>query len=84
MDSQVANSICENIDWVLPNHDSFTIHPNDATNVRDIYTTFMYNVWNKRKKILKDYFESIGIKEMYKEKENEHEIITGFSPYCLK
>ena len=23
LDSQVANKICENIDFVLPNHDSF-------------------------------------------------------------
>ena len=25
LDSQVANRICENIDFVLPNHDSFDI-----------------------------------------------------------
>lgn len=55
-----------------------------------MYTAFMYNIWMKRKRILKDYFTSIGIIETYEEQEDQEypqEIaiaMTGFSPYCLK
>ena len=83
LDSQVANRICENIDWVLPNHDSFTIHPNDAYDVRKIYTTSMHNIYSKRRRILKDYLESIGIDKEYEEMKHGNTILE-FSPYCLK
>ena len=83
LDSQVANRICENIDWVLPNHDSFTIHPNDAYDVRKLYTTSMYNIYSNRRRILKDYLESIGIDKEYEEMKHGNTILE-FSPYCLK
>lgn len=82
LDSQVADFICNNVNWVLPNHDSFTIHPNDAMEVRQIYTNKMLEIYKNRKKILKDYFNSIGIEKEYKDK-NEEEI-TSFLPWCLK
>lgn len=85
LDSQICNIICENINWVLPNHDAWTIHPNQAEEVREIYTNFMYNLWKNRKKILNDYFQSIGITKEYEEKQYEElDSITSFSPYCLK
>ena len=83
LDSQVANLISEKIDWVLPNHDSFNIHPNDGYDVRKLYTNAMYSIYTKRRKILKDYFDSIGIHKEYKEMEHNN-VIMEFSPYCLK
>ena len=83
LDSQIANKVCENIDFVLPNHDSFTIHPNDGYDVRKLYTNALYSIYTKRRKILKDYFDSIGIHKEYKEMEHNN-VIMEFSPYCLK
>ena len=80
LDSQVANYICNNTDWVLPNHDSFTVHPNDASHVRKLYTDMMMEIYKNRKKILKDYLNSIGIDKDYKDK-NEEEI-TSFRKDC--
>lgn len=82
LDSQVADCICKNVRWVLPNHDSFTVHPNDAMEVRQIYTGEMSKIYKNRKKILKDYFTSIGIDKEYKDKDTEE--ITAFLPWCLK
>ena len=83
LDSQVANRICEKINWVIPLHDAFTIHPNDGYDVRKIYTTCMHNIYTNRKEILKKYFKSIGINEEYKEMVHDN-VIKEFSPYCLK
>ena len=83
LDSQIANEICSKINWLLPNHDSFTISPNDAKDVRHIYTNAMLQIYKNRKQILKDYFTSIGIIEEYQEQECD-KLITEFSPYCLK
>ena len=35
LDSQIADKICDAVRWVLPNHDSFTLSPNDAKEVRE-------------------------------------------------
>ena len=83
LDSQVANTICKHTDWVLPNHDSFNIHPNDGYDVRKLYTDAMYRIYTYRHKILKDYFESIGIEGEYEEMKHNNAILE-FSPYCLK
>ena len=83
LDSQVANEICNKIQWVIPNHDAFTIHPNNAKDVRHIYTNAMLQIYKNRKQILKDYFTSIGITEEYEE-QHHNEVIKEFSPYCLK
>lgn len=82
IDSQVANNICKEIDWIIPNHDSFTIHPNEANHVRQIYINNMEEIYKNRKQILKDYFQSIGIMEEYPEKCSEE--IDHFELYCLK
>lgn len=82
LDSQVCNHICEKIDWILPNHDSFTIHPNDASKVRSIYVNDMVKIYRQRKEILNTYFKCIGINSEYSEKDNTE--IDQFSPYCLK
>ena len=82
LDSRIADTICAEMDWVLPNHDAFTVHPNDASKVREIYTRELYKVYKERRKILFNYFTSIGIKDMYPDV-GEYEV-EGFSPYCLK
>lgn len=82
LDSRIADTICNEMDWVLPNHDAFTVHPNDASKVREIYTRELYKVYKERRKILFNYFSSIGIKEMYPDV-GEYEV-ESFSPYCLK
>lgn len=82
LDSRIADTICNEMDWVLPNHDAFTVHPNDASKVRQIYTRELYKVYKERRKILFNYFTSIGIKDMYPDVGNCE--VEGFSPYCLK
>ena len=83
LDSQIANKVCLDIDWVISNHDSWTIHPNDAYAVRKSYTDSMYCIYENRHQILEDYFKSIGINEKYEEMKHDN-VITEFSPYCLK
>lgn len=82
LDSQIANYLCENLDWVLPNHDAFTIHPNSAYQCRKLYTDKLYEIYKHRKEILHDYLISIGISKEYQEKETEE--VKEFLPYCLK
>jgi hypothetical protein len=82
LDSRIADTICAEMDWVLPNHDAFTVHPNDASKVREIYTRELYKVYKERRKILFNYFSSIGIKDMYPDVGDCE--VEGFSPYCLK
>ena len=65
------------------NHDSFVINPNDAYDVRQLYTNAMYRIYEYRHKILKDYFESIGIDKEYEEMKHDNAVLQ-FSPYCLK
>lgn len=82
LDSQIANHICEQMDWVIPNHDAFTVHPNDAYICRNLYREKLYDIYKHRKTILKDYFKSIGIDKEYPDKDTEE--VPYFSPFCLK
>ena len=82
LDSQVANSICATLHWVLPNHDAFTINPNDASKTRALYTDKLMEIYKNRKSILKNYLASIGIDKSYKEMDTDE--VTSFMPYCLK
>lgn len=82
LDSQIANHVCTRMDWVIPNHDAFTIHPNDAWLVRKAYLEKLTEIYYNRKEILRNYFDSIGIAKDYPEKNQE--VITEFSGYCLK
>lgn len=83
LDSQVANHICMNVDWILPNHDAFVVPPAYVTRVRRLYIDWMFDLWRRRKEVLNTYFASIGISEEYKEMQHNG-IINCFSPYCLK
>ena len=82
LDSQVANHVCLQLDWILPNHDAFTLHPNDVAKCRKAYIQKMEEIYHNRKNILQNYFKSIGITEEFKFN-NEPEV-DKFSGYCLK
>lgn len=82
LDSQIANHVCTRMDWVIPNHDAFTVHPNDAWLVRKAYLEKLTEIYHNRREILRNYFDSIGIAKDYPEKNQE--VIQEFSGYCLK
>jgi hypothetical protein len=82
LDSQIADYICQHMDWVLPNHDAFIVHPNDVEQCSSIYTKKLYKLYRNRKKILSDYFQSIGIDKTFPEVDNGQ--IGGFCFTCLK
>ena len=82
LDSRVADYICQELDWVLPNHDAFTLHPNDVSKCRKLYTDKLYEIYKDRHSILREYFDSIGIIDNYNDVCKEE--VKGFSPYCLK
>ena len=82
LDSRVADYICQEMDWVLPNHDAFTLHPNDVSKCRELYTSKLYEIYKNRHSILHEYFDSIGIVNDYKDVCNNE--VKEFSPYCLK
>lgn len=82
LDSQIANHVCTRMDWVIPNHDAFTVHPNDAWLVRKAYLEKLTEIYHNRKEILRNYFDSIGIAKDYPEKNQE--VVQEFSGYCLK
>jgi len=84
LDSRVADRICNTIDWILPNHDSFTIHPNSAFHTRKVYIRSLYEIYENRKDILRQYFDSIGITRDYPEEKNHELSYEDFSIYCLK
>lgn len=83
LDSQIANSVCMKLNgWVLPNHDSFTMHPNSAKEVCVHYTDRLSNIYQCRKQILSEFFTSTGITTEYKEMSNKQ--IGEFTPNMLK
>ena len=62
LDSQVANYIGNSMTFVLPNHDSFILNPNDTNLCKLLYVKYMTYIYKNRKEILKDYLKCIGIK----------------------
>ena len=81
LDSQVANNIALNLDYVLPNHDAFIIHPNDAVKCRSLYVKNMSTIYRNRHIILSNYFKSIGITKQFADIDKEE---LPFSPTALK
>jgi hypothetical protein len=82
LDSQIADYVCQHMDWVLPNHDAFIIHPNDADYCSTLYCYKMYEMYEQRKDILSNYFKSIGIEEEFPEVSQEK--VDYFNLTCLK
>lgn len=60
-DSQIADHICNNLDWVISNHDAWLIHPNNIPKLKKIYLDKLYELYINRHSVLKNYFKSIGI-----------------------
>ena len=82
LDSQIADTICKEVDFVLPNHDAFIVSPREAKKVKEIYVRELYEIYRLRKEILSQYFNSIGITEEYREEDNH--LIDEFLTTCLK
>lgn len=61
-DSQVANYVCEHLNsWIIPNHDAFLVHPLDVTKTKTLYAVKLFDLYQNRHEILKEYLQSIGI-----------------------
>lgn len=61
LDSQIANSISLELEWVLSIHDAFIVHPLDAHLTRHLYARKIEGIWERREAILNGYFKSIGL-----------------------
>jgi len=65
LDGRVADTICQTIRAInkpiIPIHDAFIVHPNQAQLVRTTYTDTLMAMHTDRKSILSTYFKSIGI-----------------------
>lgn len=61
LDSRVADYVCTQLDWIIPIHDAFIVHPSDATLVRTSYCYMLDAMYRDKEKILSEYFYSIGI-----------------------
>lgn len=82
LDSQVADFISLSMDWCIPIHDAFIVHPNDVAAVKDIYTMKMKEIYDNRKEILSTYFNCVGISKTFKEIDDTE--ISSFKHTCLK
>ena len=84
IDSQIANHVCENMDWVIPVHDAFNVNPNEALVVRNMYVDKLRELYVNRKQILKDFCASIGIEDEYEDIDSKPVDVLSFSGHCLK
>lgn len=60
LDSQIADTVCNNLDWVIPIHDAFIIHPNDVLKTKHVYSLAIKDIYKNRISILNNYLKSIG------------------------
>ena len=63
LDSQIADFICDGVDWVLPIYDAFVVMPWDVKVVRNRAEIKLTEIYERREEILANYFKSIGIKK---------------------
>jgi hypothetical protein len=65
LDSQVANTVIGKVmdkyGWGIPIHDAFLVSPAAAVDVRKWYSEELVKLYENRKQILTDFFNSIGI-----------------------
>ena len=61
LDSQLADRISNRVEWIIPIHDAFIVHPSDANLVVDTYCRGLEAMYGSRDTILSNYFTSIGI-----------------------
>ena len=60
----VADKITEKYGWGIPIHDAMVCSPAAADDVRTWYNEALLNIHNNRKKILRNFFKSIGISSL--------------------
>jgi hypothetical protein len=61
LDSVIVDDICLNINWIISIHDAVLVGPLTASTVRKLYANKLENLNKNRNKVLREYFESIGI-----------------------
>lgn len=65
LDAQVANTVTDKVfekyGWVIPIHDAFVIPPQAANDCKNWYAEELTKIYQDRKAILTNYFNSIGI-----------------------
>lgn len=84
LDSQIADYVCQHLDWVVPVHDDFISDPNSITVVRELYGEKLRDLYVNRHQVMREFLGSIGIEETYPDidsKALEPQEITG---WCLK
>ena len=61
IDSQIADTVANELDWCIPIYDAFIVHPADAVQVKEVYTAQLNQLHKDRSTVLSEYFASIGI-----------------------
>lgn len=61
IDSDIADDISKQIDWILSIHDAFIVHPLDALQVRTLYASHIERLHTNREDIINKYFSSIRL-----------------------
>ena len=65
LDSKVADIVIgkcmDKYGWGIDIHDAFIVNPESAEDIRAWYAEEMEAIWNRREKILSNYFNSIGV-----------------------
>lgn len=86
LDSQIADNIAFHVKNCIPIHDAFIAHPNNVKQAKELYTNKLRDIYDERNTILKNYFDSIGIKEELNLKVNKLNNGFSFKPLetCLK
>ena len=61
IDSQIADAVAAQMTWCIPIYDAFIVMPDEALDVRTVYTQQLDQLYSDRGTVLKEYFHSIGI-----------------------
>lgn len=61
LDSQIADKICQELDWVIDIHDAFIVCPTKVQATKAHFGRLLEDIFNRKDEILAKYFESIGI-----------------------
>lgn len=84
LDSQIANYVCEHLDWVIPIHDDFITDPNSLTTVRNLYVNKLRDLYVNRHTVMEEYCQSIGIDKPFEDTDSQVLDPMTFSGHCLK
>lgn len=86
LDSQVSNKISYELDWCIPIHDAWNIHPNSVDTLRNTLLKEFKNIYANRESILRNYYESIGInpKNAFYGENQINNYYNKLTSHCLK